>query len=120
VGYVKVKMKKLGGLDRLAEALRRIRQVRLKAVLGDGVATDISCWMEACVARGTIANAGEMNGFLKLRTRLFESDLPFSAGAIRLSPGWQPVVSMDVLERHTEAVERYEARPRVSLAARLI
>jgi len=120
VGYVKVKLKKLGGLNRLEEALGRIWQVGLKPVLGDGVSTDISCWMEACVARSTIKNAGEMNGFLKLRARLFEDDLPFRGGSIRLLPTWRPIVNMPTLEQCTEAVERYTARPRVVFAAQQV
>jgi L-Ala-D/L-Glu epimerase len=119
VGYVKVKLKKLGGLDRLKAALDRIWQVGLQPVLGDGVSTDLSCWMEACVARSTIKNAGEMNGFLKLRTRLLEQPLPFADGAIRLEPGWRPIVDERALEQCTEAVERYQARRSTSRAAGL-
>ena len=37
----------------------------MEPVLGNGVASDIGCWMEACVARRQIGNAGEMNGFLR-------------------------------------------------------
>jgi L-alanine-DL-glutamate epimerase-like enolase superfamily enzyme len=107
VGYVKVKLKKLGGLDRLTAALDRIRQVGLKPVLGDGVSTDIACWMEACIARSTITNAGEMNGFLKLQEHLFEEDLPFGRGSILLRPGWAPGLSTHALEAFTEVVERY-------------
>ena len=42
------------------------------AVLGDGTATEISCWQEACVARLAIDNAGEMNGarYLAMPTRV--------------------------------------------------
>lgn len=118
VGYVKVKLKKLGGLGRLKEALDRIRAVGLKPVLGDGVSTDISCWMEACVARSTIKNAGEMNGFLKLRTHLFEDDLPFSEGTIRLRPGWSPSINTRALDACTEAVERFATDSRATRAAR--
>lgn len=114
VGYVKVKLKKLGGLDRLKTALDRIWAVGLKPVLGDGVSSDISCWMEAGVARSTIRNAGEMNGFLKLRTPLFSDPLPFAAGAIHLRPDWHPVVDRAVLERVTEASERHRRRQQVA------
>ena len=34
-------------------------------VLGNGVASDIGCWMEAAVAAKHIRNAGEFNGFLR-------------------------------------------------------
>jgi L-Ala-D/L-Glu epimerase len=107
VGYVKVKLKKLGGLDRLEAALDRIRQVGLKPVLGDGVSTELSCWMEACVARSTIRNAGEMNGFLKVPERLFAEPLPFAGGAIRLRADWRPLLDVTALERTSVAVERF-------------
>ena len=66
VGFVKLKLKKLGGISRLIEGLERIRALGMEPVLGDGTATDIGDWLEACVARDTIRNAGEMNGYLKL------------------------------------------------------
>lgn len=107
VGYVKLKLKKLGGLNRLKAALDRIWQVGLQPVLGDGVSTGLSCWMEACVARSTIRNAGEMNGFLKLTTRLLQDELPFANGAIHLQPDWRPALDFAALDRRTEAVKHY-------------
>ena len=53
---------KLGSLAALARGLERIRELGMEPVLGNGVATEIGCWMEACVARSHIRNAGEMNG----------------------------------------------------------
>jgi L-alanine-DL-glutamate epimerase-like enolase superfamily enzyme len=107
IGFVKVKLKKLGGLEELARALRHIHAAGLEPVLGDGTATDISCWMEACVARSTIHNAGEMNGFLKLQRRLFETPLPFVDGAIRLPRGFEPRIDRDALGAATEASRRH-------------
>ena len=46
--------------------------------------------MEACVARTTIDNAGEMNGFLKPKTRLLANPLPFENGAIVVPEGYWP------------------------------
>jgi L-alanine-DL-glutamate epimerase-like enolase superfamily enzyme len=102
VGYVKVKLKKQGGLARLAEALERIRALGLRPVLGDGVATDICCWMEACVSRGLIDNAGEMNGFQKLAAPLFRTPMPFRDGAIELPAGFRPELDRDTVEATTE------------------
>jgi o-succinylbenzoate synthase len=99
VGYVKLKLKKLGGLARLKAALDHIHAVGLKSVLGDGVATDISCWQEAHIARTTIRNAGEMNGFLKLKTRLAREPLRFADGAVVLEPGGAPALDQAALER---------------------
>ncbi|MEE8279269.1 MAG: enolase C-terminal domain-like protein [Alphaproteobacteria bacterium] len=116
VGFVKLKLKKLGGLDLLRAGLTRIRARAMEPVLGDGVAAEIGCWMEACVARGTIANAGEFNGFLKPRARLFVEPLVFENGAIVLRPGFAPEIDRKALERHTLAVERF-ARPRAARPA---
>ena len=69
VGLIKLKLKKTGSLERLKRGLERIRELGMEPVLGDGVAADIGCWMEACVARDTIRNAGELNGFLKPKAR---------------------------------------------------
>jgi len=68
--------------------LRRIAELNLTPVQGDGTATDISCWMEAAVARTTIRNAGENNGFLKLVDPIFKNPLPFSRGTVHLPADW--------------------------------
>jgi len=73
--YIKLKLMKMGSIDRLIAGLRLIRELGMRPVLGNGVATDLGCWMEACVAAGEIDNAGEMNGFLKPTTSLFVDPL---------------------------------------------
>lgn len=82
--YIKLKLMKLGGLDRLERALGLIRDLGMRPVLGNGVASDLGCWMEACVAARAIDNAGEMNGFLKPRIRLLTPPLSVEGGCIRL------------------------------------
>ena len=109
VGFVKLKLKKLGSLDRLHDGLERIRAVGLVPVMGDGVATDICCWLEACVARVTLDNAGEMNGHLKLVEPLFSEPLSFEDGAILLEPGYRPHPDPEILERMTTAKEEFRA-----------
>ena len=109
VGFVKLKLKKLASMDRLREGLERIRAVGLTPVMGDGVATDICCWLEACVARVTLDNAGEMNGHLKLVEPLFAEPLPFDNGAIVLEPGYRPRLDQERLERMTTVKDRYGA-----------
>ena len=88
--YIKLKLMKQGGLDRLAAAIDSIRECGMEPVLGNGVACEIGCWMEACLARGRINNAGEMNGFLKPAARLLKNPLKFDRGAIVLEPGYGP------------------------------
>jgi L-alanine-DL-glutamate epimerase-like enolase superfamily enzyme len=90
--YIKLKLMKLGGLDRLAAAIDTIRDCGMEPVLGNGVACEIGCWMEACVARGRIRNAGEMNGFLKPVAPLLANPLGFEHGAIKLESGYRPAL----------------------------
>jgi L-alanine-DL-glutamate epimerase-like enolase superfamily enzyme len=96
--FVKLKLMKLGGLERLAHALAVIRELGMVPVLGNGVAGEIGCWMEACVARSTIDNAGEMNGFLKPVAPLLRVPLRFEGGAIRLEPGFAPALDPAALD----------------------
>lgn len=101
VGFVKLKLKKIGSVQMLRAALERIEALGLVPVLGDGVSLEIGCWMEACVAACTVHNAGEMNGFLKVRERLFQQPLPFARGAIQVPAGYAPELDMELLERCT-------------------
>lgn len=100
--FLKVKLMKFAGLDRLEAAIRRIRALGMIPVLGNGVACDVSCWMEACVAARTIDNAGEMNGFLKAQPMLFEEPLRCVAGHVALDAGFVPRLSADALSRYTQ------------------
>ncbi len=95
---IKVKLMKLGTLEALAAALERIRALGMKPVLGNGVACDIGCWMEACVAARHLDNAGEMNGFLKTRGRLLAEPLEVRDGAIRLPAGFRPRLDRERIE----------------------
>jgi len=106
--YIKVKLMKLGGLDRLAAAIDTIRACELEPVLGNGVACEIGCWMEACVARGRINNAGEMNGFLKPSARLLMNPLKFAQGAIVLEPGYRPELDRHALAACTVAKQAFD------------
>lgn len=113
VGFVKLKLKKIGSVDMLLDALARIRAQGMTPVLGDGVSLEVGCWAEACVAARAIDNAGEMNGFLKTSTRLFENPLPFAGGAIHVPAGYLPRIDRDVLASCTRR-ERGFAAPRRS------
>ena len=101
--YIKVKLMKLGGLDRLAAAIDTIRDCGMEPVLGNGVACEIGCWMEACIARGRINNAGEMNGFLKPAEGFLKNPLEFQNGAIVLAPGYRPQLDSAAVARCTVA-----------------
>ena len=97
--YIKVKLMKFVTLESLTAAIERIRALGMRPVLGNGVACDLGCWLEACVAAGHIDNAGEMNGYLKTPIALLDRRLTFEAGAIRLECGDLPRLDMESVER---------------------
>jgi L-alanine-DL-glutamate epimerase-like enolase superfamily enzyme len=104
VGYCKLKLKRFGSMERLAQGLVRVRSQGMRPVLGDGLGSEIHNWMEACVARTTIDNAGEFNGFLKHPDKLFRQPLGFERGAIVMPAGYRPELDSDAVDRLT--VER--------------
>jgi L-alanine-DL-glutamate epimerase-like enolase superfamily enzyme len=104
VGYCKLKLKRFGSLARLKEGLERVSASGMQSVLGDGLGSEIQGWLEACVARTTIRNAGEFNGFLKPHDRLFADPLHFVDGAIEMPAGYWPSLDRGAVERFT--VER--------------
>ncbi len=108
VGYVKLKLKRFGGIERLHAALIKARELGLKPVLGDGLGSEPMCWMEACVARSTIDNASEFNGFLKLKDRLFAPPLCFDEGDIVLKASDRPAFDRKQLDRLTVECLRFD------------
>lgn len=84
--FVKLKLMKMGSLTALADGLELIRDLGMQPVLGNGVASDLGCWTEACVARRHISNAGEMNGFLRQREPLAVTPMQVAGGKIELAP----------------------------------
>jgi hypothetical protein len=69
--------------------------------------------MEACIAARRIRNAGEMNGFLKPRERLFVRPLALRDGAIELDLA-EPQIDTARLDRL--ALARRAAWPAVAAA----
>jgi len=100
-GFVKLKLMKFGSLTELARGLDRIRKLGMQPVLGNGVASDIGCWMEACVASTMIDNAGEMNGYLRQRESIVLKPMAIEAGAMRLEAGAVPILHQERLQRLT-------------------
>jgi L-alanine-DL-glutamate epimerase-like enolase superfamily enzyme len=96
IGFCKLKLKRFGGLDLLKEALDAVRRFGMEPVLGDGLSLELGCWMEACVAARTIRNAGEFNGFLKPKLRMFREPLRFTEGALVIAPGFKPDIDLDM------------------------
>jgi L-alanine-DL-glutamate epimerase-like enolase superfamily enzyme len=111
VGLCKLKLKRFGSLAGLREAVLRVRGKGLDVVLGDGLGAEINCWMEACLADGLVDNAGEFNGFLKIRpeARLLARPLHFEAGEIVLPAGWWPEMDRKRLAERSLMSERFVA-----------
>jgi len=98
---IKLKLMKMGGLDALMDGLEHIASQGMGQVLGNGVAGDIGCWMETCIAAELIDNAGEMNGFLKPVTKLFDVPMHLERGQLVLDSGGRVEVDQEALDRHT-------------------
>jgi L-Ala-D/L-Glu epimerase len=107
IGFCKLKLKRFGGLQSLREALARVRARGMEPVLGDGLSSEINCWMEACASLGLVSKAGEFNGFLKPSVRLFSNPLPFSFGSMRLPAHYWPEIDAAALKAHEIASERF-------------
>jgi L-alanine-DL-glutamate epimerase-like enolase superfamily enzyme len=103
IHFCKLKLKRFGSLDRLHEGLLRVRACGMEPVLGDGLGSEVQSWLEACVARTTIHNAGEFNGFLKPKDRLLDPPLTFTNGSILLPAGYRPSLIRDAVENFTTA-----------------
>jgi L-Ala-D/L-Glu epimerase len=107
VKLVKLKLKRVGGVERAIAAMSRARSAGLGICLGDGVATELMCWVEACASRGFLQRAGDMNGFLKPKTKLLVNPLPFENGGIVLEAGYWPEVDRVALTAHQMRIERF-------------
>ena len=115
--FVKLKLMKLISLDRLEHGLALIRNLGMEPVLGNGVASDIGCWMEACVANREIHNAGEMNGFLRQAEPLARPPMKVVDGALQLEPGGAPSLYEAALERATIATAHFDRTSKVTAGA---
>jgi L-Ala-D/L-Glu epimerase len=97
--FVKLKLMKLGDIDTLERGLRMITDLGMIPVLGNGVATDLGCWMEIAAAMGTVMTAGEMNGFLKTRPQLLSPPLRMEGAEVVLS-GELPEINEETIKMH--------------------
>jgi L-Ala-D/L-Glu epimerase len=114
---IKLKLMKLGGIDKLEQALTRVHALGLGAVLGNGVATETGCWMEACVGAKLLTTAGEMNGFLKQRQGLLTTPLRVERGSIQLNPSSTPRLDPQAVTSARVAREEFRAPAGIPTAA---
>jgi L-alanine-DL-glutamate epimerase-like enolase superfamily enzyme len=108
VGYCKLKLKRFGSIAGLEAGLIRVRELGMRAVLGDGLGADIACWMEACVAHRHVNNAGEFNGFLKLSQPLLANPLELTDGVLVVPAGYWPEIDRNVLANRTVEERRFK------------
>lgn len=111
VGLCKVKLKRFGSIATLRDAIKLVHELGMTAVLGDGLGAEINCWMEGCAADGLLKNAGEFNGYVKIRPehRLLKDPLPFVDGEMIIPAGWWPEMDTEKLGKHTLQAERFAA-----------
>lgn len=102
---IKLKLMKAGGLTRLRAQLDRIRDCGMTPVLGNGVATDLGCWQEACIAIDGIDNAGEMNGFRKIGCSPCDAPVKPAEGGMEIAAGAPELDVGSVQEYLVESVE---------------
>ena len=103
VGLCKLKLKRFLSITKLTEAIKFAHKSGLRIVLGDGLGTEINCWMEARVANNLIDNAGEYNGFLKIdpKARILSNPLKFKNGFLLISENWKLEIDRDKLEKYS-------------------
>ncbi len=85
---IKLKWMKQGGWFYLREMLETANQYGLKVILGNGVSGPLNNHQEAAFWLTFLKEfnqAGEMNGFLKLKKKIFKDGLDFKNGSLHLS-----------------------------------
>ena len=90
-----------GSLNQITKAqTAQLPLAILGAVLGNGAAGEINCYLEGLVATQTIHRAGEMNGFLKQTDSVLKEPIRTAGGKILLDPDF-------ILELDPQKVDRY-------------
>lgn len=107
VKFCKLKLKRFGSMSRLKAGLEAVRANGMEPVLGDGLGSEITSWMEACVAQTTIRNAGEFNGFLKSNLRLFNNPITFNRGSIELPERYLPDLNLSLIDQLTTRKQEF-------------
>lgn len=99
--YVKFKLMKAGSLSNLARLIKAARESGLKVILGNGVAGEIGCYHEAVAAASVgLTNAGEMNGFLKLKESVLVQPIIFDSGKIKGGTVFLPQLDYGQLKKY--------------------
>ena len=99
VRYCKLKLKRFCSVELLKEAIIFGHKKGIKIVLGDGLGGEINCWMEAKISNNLILNAGEFNGFMKIKNNFsyLKNPLKFNNGYLTIKENWYPKIDKDKL-----------------------
>ena len=103
IGLCKLKLKRFVSISKLIESINYAHSLGLEIVLGDGLGSEINCWMEAKIANNLIGNAGEYNGFLKIKpeARILSNPIEFHNGFFKTPHNWKPEIDKDKLEKYS-------------------
>jgi L-alanine-DL-glutamate epimerase-like enolase superfamily enzyme len=109
VGFCKVKLKRFGSLTNLCNAIETAHGLGLKIVLGDGLGSDINCYLEALVSERYLDRAGEFNGCFKIRddSRILTPHLRFEDGHMILEKSVSLNLNEHVIDTRTIRVAVY-------------
>ena len=103
VELCKLKLKRFLSVKELSDAIKYAHKLNLKIVIGDGLGSEINCWMEAKVAHELLNNAGEYNGFIKIKpeAKILKNHLKFEKGFLIIEKDWYPNIDNKKLEKYT-------------------
>ena len=103
VGFCKVKLKRFGSLVNLCNAIEAAHALGLQIVLGDGLGSDINCYLEALVSERYLNRAGEFNGCFKIRddSRILTPHLKFEDGYMILEKAAPLNLNKEVINART-------------------
>lgn len=109
IGFCKVKLKRFGSIVALEEAIEAAHQLGLGVILGDGLGSDINCYLEALVSSRHLDRAGEFNGCLKISddARITTHPIGFFAGDIIIPDHFKPEPDPQRLMAHTLNSEKF-------------
>ena len=98
--YIKLKLQKCGSLSQFEGMIDHIRRKGIKAIIGNGVQTDINCILEGMVfERCGLAEPAENIGFLKMTERITRNPIEVRDGHMVFVDGPMEV-DMDRVKRN--------------------
>jgi len=108
IDFAKIEMQKVGGSANSATMLMAIELAGLKAVCGNGAASDLSNWFEArAYVAANLSTAGEMHGYRKLAVPLLTEPPGFVRGSLVLPENYAPKVDETAVKRLSTCSERF-------------